>query len=282
MTREKGLTKQVQDILDSKLKIGSSKYADKKLGITAAHIYSWSTYRTYLKHGCYFTKWIKSTYGCKTLEDGRTYINEYLQKRIDEKISPYTQKLEAAALAKIYGCSTNDFIKTETRYRAEITRSRGTKIRDKHFSEEKNKDFVDFCKATGLRRAELQNLKGNQLTYDETTKTHNLIVVGKGGRMRECPILSPEAVERIRSAGNNHVWDKIPSGADIHSYRADYCTSLYSLYARSKADIPISDRYCCRKDLKGIWYDKKAMEIATKALGHNRISVIAGHYIRKD
>lgn len=282
MAREKGITKQVQDILDGKLKIGHSKYNDKKLGITADHIYSWSTYRAYLKHGCYFAKWVKSVHGCKTLESARAYIDEYLQKRIDEKVSPYTQKLEAAALAKIYGCTTEDFIKTEVRHRSNITRSRGTKTRDKHFSEEKNKEFVDFCKSTGLRRSELRQLRSDQLTYDESTKTFSLVVIGKGGRIRECPVLSDEAVKRIQNAGNNLVWSKLPNGADIHSYRSDYCTALYERYARSKEDIPKEDRYCCRGDLKGVWYDKKAMEIATKALGHNRISVIAGHYIRKE
>lgn len=282
MTREKGLTKQIQDILDSKLKIGHSKFEDKKLGITDKHIYSWSTYRTYLKHGCYFGKWSKSAHGCKNLVEARQYVNEYLKMRINAKLSPYTQKLEAAVLAKIYGCSTEDFIKTEVRHRSEITRSRGQKTRDKHFSEEKNKEFVEFCKATGLRRSELKTLKGDQLTYDEMTKTYNLIVVGKGGRIRESPILSVAAIERIHAAGNHLVWEKIPNGADIHSYRAEYCTSLYRLYARPKNKIPINDRYCCRGNLKGIWYDKKAMEIATRALGHNRISVIAGHYIRED
>ena len=282
MAREKGLSKQVQDILDSKLKIGHSKYADKKQGITGNHIYSWSTYRAYLKHGCYFAKWVKVAHGCKTLESAREHVDEYLQKRIDEKVSPYTQKLEAAALAKIYGCTTEDFIKTEVRHRSEITRSRGEKARDKHFSEENNKEFVDFCKATGLRRSELRQLRPDQLTYDESTKTYSLIIIGKGGRIRECPVLTDEAVQLIQRAGAGNVWPKIPNGADIHSYRANYCTALYKRYARSKGDIPKEDRYCCRRDLKGVWYDKRAMEIATKALGHNRISVIAGHYIRKE
>lgn len=40
------------------------------------------------------------------------------------------------------------------------------------------------------------------------------------------------------------------------------------------------DAYVCRGDLQGIVYDRKAMEIASKALGHNRISVIAGHYLK--
>ena len=215
------------------------------------------------------------------MEEAQQYVDVYLQKRIDEKISPYTQKLEASALAKVYGCTTNDFIKTDVRHRSDITRSRGNKTRDKHFSEEKNREFVDFCKATGLRRAELQQLRANQLTYNDETKTFNLIVVGKGGRIRECPVLSDAAVQRIQNA-EGLVWSKIPNGADIHAYRANYCTALYGLHARSKDNIPKEDRYCCRGELKGIWYDKRAMEVATNALGHNRISVIAGHYIRKD
>lgn len=45
------------------------------------------------------------------------------------------------------------------------------------------------------------------------------------------------------------------------------------------AEIPKCDRYYCKKDKKGIWYDKEAMKITSRALGHNRISVIAGHYL---
>jgi len=200
--------------------------------------------------------------------------------RIDGGLSPYTQKLDAAALAKMYGCSSQDFIKTETRRRAAIVRSRGEKIRDKHFSEKRNQEFVDFCRATGLRRAEMKSLRGDQLVYDEDTKSYFLDVVGKGGRRRLAPILSNEAVQRVKGA-DGLVWDKIPNGADIHAYRADYCISVYNKHARPLDSIPKKNRYCCRSDLKGVWYDKNAMAIASQALGHNRISVIAAHYIRK-
>lgn len=182
MAARKGITKQVQDVLDSKLKIGHSKHIDKKLGIANDYIYSWSTYRTYLKHGCYFTKWAKLTHNCKTIEAARPFVDEYLQNCINKNLSPYTQKLTASALAKIYNCRTNNFIKTETRYRADISRSRGQKIRDKHFSEIKNKDFVEFCKATGLRRSELKTLKKDQLYFDENSKSYYLEVTGKIGR----------------------------------------------------------------------------------------------------
>lgn len=280
MPKRPSLVKQVQNVLDNKLKIGHSKHLDKKDGVTADHIYSWGTYRSYLKHGCYFTNWAKTAHGCKDLDSAKPFINEYLQMRIDSGLSPYTQKLDAAALAKIYGCSALDFIKTQSRHRIGIERSRGVKVRDKHFSEKRNQEFVDFCRATGLRRAEIKSLRGDQLVFDEDTKSYFLDVIGKGGRQRLVPILSLKAVERVKNA-KGLVWDKIPNGADIHSYRADYCTSIYQKHARPIKKIPKKEIYFCRVDLKGVWYDKKAMMIASAALGHNRIGVIAAHYIRK-
>lgn len=280
MAREWGLSKQVQNRLDGMLKIGHSKHQDKKTGDTREHIYSWSTYRTYLKHNCYFVKWAKEQHGIKNLDAARPFVNEYLQNRIDHGISPYTQKLEASALAKLYGCSTEDFIKTEVRHRANIVRSRGEKVRDRHFSETRNREFVDFCRSTGLRRDEIKSLTKDQLGYHEKSGYYFLKIIGKGGRYRECPILSAQVVDKIKQS-EGLVWVKIPNGADIHSYRADYCTKIYEQHARNLTDIPRSDRYYCRGDLKGVCYDKKAMLIASRALGHNRISIIAGHYIRK-
>jgi integrase len=280
MPKIRSLVKQIQDVLDAKLKIGHSKYADKLNNDTAGHIYSWSTYRSYLKHGSYFAKWAKAAHGCKTLEAAKPFVNEYLQMRIDNKLSPYTQKLDANAIAKIYGCSSTDFITTQDRHRAAIKRSRGVKARDKHFSEKRNQEFVDFCRATGLRRSEIASLKKNQLVFDAQTNSYFLKVIGKGGRHRLAPVLSDEAVQRIKDA-KKFVWDKIPNGADIHAYRADYCTAIYNQHARPLDKTPKKDLYRCKKDLKGVIYDKNAMITASQALGHNRLSIIAAHYIRK-
>jgi hypothetical protein len=279
MSKNKSLSRQIQEVLISKQKYGHSKYLDKKSGISANHIYSRSTFDSYLKHGKYFAKWVKETHGIRELIYSREYVNEYLQYRMEKGVSPYTQKLDASALAKIFGCKTTDFIKTQDRRRAKTTRSRGEKAMDKHFSENRNREFIEFCRATGLRRVELKRLRSEHLHYDEQSKTYSLEVVGKGGRVRFAPILTTAAVERVRNA-DGYAWSKIPTKADIHSYRADYCKSIYEMHARPKHKIPRNDRYCCRKDLSGIWYDKRAMTIASRALGHNRISVIAGHYLR--
>lgn len=282
--REKigSLTRQIQVALDDKLAIGQSKHLDKIKGITQDKIYSWDTYRSYMKHCNYFTAYCKEKYGSKTLNECKPHINEWLKSRSEKGLSAYTQKLEASALAKMYGCSTKDFIKTDVRHRADITRSRGEKIRDKNFSEIRNKELVDFCKSTGLRRAELKALTGDKLIQKDGQYYIKVDVGSKGGRYRESPVVGDIqlVVNKMQSVGINKVFNKIPNGADIHSYRSHYCTTVYKLHERDISSLDPSERYCCRGELKGTWYDKKAMKIASEALGHNRISVIAEHYIR--
>ena len=119
---------------------------------------------------------------------------------------------------------------------------------------------------------------------------------GKGGRERVSPIVGKNAaqiVERIRNTPNGEkVWQHIHQSADIHGYRAEYATDIYRAHARPIEEIPYdrvnkgtgrkfqSDVYTCRKDESGKKLDKKAMLICSKALGHNRIEVVANNYIR--
>lgn len=294
------LVAQIKQALDSRLAIGQSKHLAKLNGTSHEHIYSWETYRSYMKHCNYFTAWCKNQqyitdalgHKARTLEECRPYVDDWLKTRLH--LSAYTQKLEASALAKLYGCSTKDFVKTATRNRSQITRSRGEKIRDVNFSEENHRDLVSFCRSTGLRRAELNALTGDKLIF-KNDKPYIVVSSGsKGGRYREAPVIGEvELVIRLmRSAGNGKVFDKIPNGADIHSYRSDYATAIYRNHARPIQDIPYdavnrgtgrfyqSGVYNCRGDQKGVKLDKLAMLEATHALGHNRISVVAEHYIR--
>jgi hypothetical protein len=278
MPKNKSLVRQIHDTLNEKKRFGESKYLAQKQGVSGDGIYSWNTYKTYLTKGCAFAKWVKEHHGCKTLADARAHVDAYLQMHIDKGYSAWTQSTIASALAKIYGCSKNDFIPTETRHRVNIVKSRKEKA---IFSEERNREFVDFCKATGLRKHEFLNLRLENLHYDDVTKQYMLVnIKGKGGRLRDCPILSQKAVERIiNTPAGQKVWSKIPSRADIHSYRAEYCKAIYNRHARPFTEIPEYDRYYCRGDLRGVVYDKRAMRIASRALGHNRICVIAGHYL---
>ena len=104
----------------------------------------------------------------------------------------------------------------------------------------------------------------------------------KGGRERFSPIIGPhteEIVARMRRTGlAEKVWQYVSSNADIHSYRGDYATEIYRLYARPIDQIPYDRKnkgtgrwfqsrvYTCRKDEKGKKLDKDAMEAASKAI----------------
>ena len=277
------LIRQVQEALGAQLAIGSSKRNDRLNGCQASRIYSWETYRVYLRPSCDFVRWVKDQHGVRSLEKANGYAAEYIQVLTAAGYAPSTLKLIAAAIAKTYRCSVDDLgIKTAPRRRADITRSRGRKASDVHFSEDRNRDLVEFCRGTGLRnRKELQVVRGNQLKHREDGY-YLVHIKGKGGKYRDVPVL-PEYEDTVvrccLAVGGGKVWPHVSSHADIHSYRADYATAWYRRLARPIAVLSWSDRYVCRRDRAGVVYDKAAMQQVSKFLGHNRIGVIAEHYL---
>lgn len=289
---KKSLILLVKEELDSKLAIGNSKQLAKANGTYRDHIYSWGTYKTYLQQCCQFVKWCKAaakedgSRQPRSLEDCRQYVVKYMQ-HLQQEYSAYTQKLVLSALCKLYSeypTEGQPFGLQEmpgARHRADITRSRKNVERDHHFSEDRNADVVTFCKCTGLRRSELAQIRGTDLdgmllyVYKGT----------KGGRVRIVSLCgSDEELVTVKqlaaAAGNNKIFPHIPSAMDVHHYRSVYCQKLYNNYARPLEQIPDIDRYYCRRDKRGVVYDRKAMLQVSRALGHNRISVIAGHYLQ--
>ncbi len=303
MSRENKICLKMQSraIFDTLVAFGRSKYADKQAAaaeydrlpqnqrtctkleyVNAAirgKIYAHKTYEAYIKHINYFLHWCETTYRCRTLQQCRTHVDEWLTLRTSQGLSAYTLKLEAAALGKLFQEPTSHFAATPDRKRADITRSRGYARRDYGFSLEHHSELIDFCRGTGLRRAELTALRGDQLIIRDGKPY--VAVTGKGGRYREAPIIGlhrDEIVTRMQRAGSDLVWQSVPSHMDVHSYRSEYATAIYTAYARE--NIPREERYYCRTDRAGTILDRRAMLAASQALGHSRISVVAGHYIR--
>lgn len=279
------LIKQIDQSLRSRLVIGRSKRPDKADGSYRRYIYSWQTYKNYMRQLGLFARWCKKTHNVKYLKECRQYVKEYMETRYE--LSVWTQKLDLAALQKLYQeypeAPEKPFgITLQPRLRQDIKRSRQQATRDKDFSLENNADLITFCRCTGLRRSELQELRGTDITADglQLHVTHNT----KGGRWRMAPIVgTPAEVAMVqqmcRTAADGRVWPHVPSSADIHSYRADYCQRVYQTATRPVDQIPADDKYYCRGDRKGVILDRKAMLIASRALGHNRIDVIASHYL---
>ena len=118
----------------------------------------------------------------------------------------------------------------------------------------------------------------------------------KNGKYRYAPVIGPHQMKIVARMKNTDkkekVWQYVSQNADIHGYRADYATTLYKMYARQISEIPYdrvnqgsgrkyqTDVYTCRKDEARKKLDRHAMLICSKALGHNRIDVVANNYLR--
>ena len=329
----KDLHQQAYDRLTAMQSFGESKRDAKENGTDREKIFSFNTYKAYWKHTKYFIQYIKENHpDCTTLKSARKYVNEWLQTRADQGLSAWTVQLEAKAMGKLYGISPDDekYFKPPKRNRADIKRSRGDKVRDRHFSITNNDELIKFCRGTGLRRGELSELRGGELLTKEQieqeiskieaipepekskedlrrlqvlkdtrlfdSEYYVYVRNGKGGRERLSPIVGKnieQIVERIRNTPEGEkVWQHVHKSADIHGYRAEYATAIYKAHARAIEEIPYdrvnrgtgrryqSQVYTCRKDEAGKKLDKAAMLICSKAVGHNRISVVADNYIR--
>lgn len=282
---KKSLVRQVQESLQNKMAAGQSKHLAKRTNSTGEKIYSYNTFRTYQKHSCAFAKWAQQEHGCKNLTECRQHVDEYLQHRASY-CSPFTVKLDAAAIGKTYGESTTNFVHTPSRLRSEVTRSRGAKGMDKHFSEVKNSNLVDFCRATGLRRSEVKACTGNSLVPCSNSPVGLGIHVtsGKGGKERIAPLYCDRSTaDRIVSmcgeTGSGKVFEKVSKACDVHGYRAEYAARVYEHNARPLNTLLRPEKYFCRGDKLGCVYDRQALQITTNALGHNRIDVAASNYL---
>lgn len=180
--------------------------------------------------------------------------------------------------------------------RCEITRLTGKDLVRRSALERRITDLEEKGSLTEKEQKQLQMLQDTRLFPDVD---HFIFIKrGKGGRQRLVPLciddkLTNLVIERMRAVGcDEKVWKDVPKNADIHGYRADFATAIYRKFARRIEDIPYdatnkgtgrkyqSQVYVCRKDgYKKL--DRQAMLRSSKALGHNRLSVIAENYLWK-
>lgn len=171
------------------------------------------------------------------------------------------------------------------RRRADVKRSRYPVKSDSHFCTANHRELVTFCRAVGPRNhKELEHIRGSDLIRNEDGSYAVLINKGKGGKMRQAPVIGSQdqiatVISLMHAANDDLVFANIPDAADIHSYRAEYACAVYQKYARPIDELPREDRYVCRGDLLGVVYDKRAMMAVSKALGHSRLDVIAQSYL---
>ena len=241
------------------------------------------------------------------------YAREYIQIMIDMGYAPSTINRATCALAKLYRCHSNDIHDNRPR-RCYIDFMRSRSYSKERYQKDilryfdKYDSIVEICRITGVRELELEHLypecfkenaKG-QLYLHLDGKAQNT----KGGKTRGVVII-PSNQARMREILATLVPGELicpvaPSHLDIHGIRSMYTADHYGAIARPIEDIPKGERIR-RKHLKkdkkrgttryydpGIYrrrsvgrkFDRRALLIVSRSLGHNREDVVVASYLR--
>jgi integrase len=292
MGKRKGILYEALQQLDSLMAAGE-KRSDAKasarargestFAFTDGKIHAFETRHNYQKIVMRFINWCRDCHGINHMECLREYADEltsvYLSDRIEQRYSAWTLQTERSALRIFFqNRDLASSVVLPKRRRENIVRSRRPAVRDQHFQPMNWLPLIDFCQACGLRREELRDLYVRDVYHrkrDGQLVVH--VVKGKGGKDREVPVFpgrEPSAREVIEGREPaEHVFDRIPNNLDIHAIRRQFAQELYE-YLSGRPLPPLEGR------LRSADLDRDAALYVSRCLGHNRIDIIFGHYLR--
>jgi integrase len=250
-------------------------------------IHSFKTRSIYQGHIVRFARWARATHQVKNLAELDTRTHElasvYLQHHVDEGKSPYTLQAERAALRLFFEDRTlAQDVTLPRRARANITRSRGPVAHDHHIQLANWQSLIRFLEATGLRRNEVRLLRVGDIVACDTDpdyagQTTVKVRNGKGGKSRTVPVLTGHEHDVLSQKEGRQddarIFASIPGHLDVHSYRRGYAQALYLALAPGRSLPPMGR-------LKRSDYDEEAVLQVSRALGHNRTSIVLQHYLR--
>lgn len=283
---------QIINKLNELSRFGESKYKQKLENrargetnlVRVEGVYSFSTFESYKKQANYFLQWLKEKeYRYKILEEiPRERVREWLEYNKERGLSAWTLRLQGSAMAKVMDCRTTDFnFRYPIRDRREIKRSRGAAERD-NVSYENNRDLIDFLKATGLRKKEIQKISSNKV-FERDGQLFVKVDNGKGGKEREVHVIK-EHEERVREIAEKYkdedrMFEKINSHIDVHGIRREYAAARYIEIQseRESNSNRLRKEVYCRRD--GVVFERDILMQVSRDLGHNRVDVVARHYL---
>ncbi len=257
---------------------------ESAFGYSDGRIHSFESRRGYQKIVMRFIEWCRQQHNVRDLarideqsdELACLYLLEYLQQ---PKYSAWTLTTYRSALRMFFqDRDLTDSITLPPRRQQDIKRSRRPAKRDRQINLDNWRHVINFCLASGLRREELRDLYVREV-YTRPGDQQLVVHVrhGKGGKVREVPVY-PGREEGVLSQvqgrlPDEHVFSRISGLLDIHSYRRKFAQDLYEHW--SGRPLPPLEGRLQSKDL-----DRDVALKVSRCLGHNRIDIIFGHYIR--
>lgn len=302
MGKKSNLTHQYKAALKRQCKFGQSKAAAKQEAREYAKthntkyeqprgIYSTKTLKDYDSSCRYFLSYClaKHNQDIRSWEDCRQFAEEYITGLIRTH-SAWTVHLYATAIAAGYDMRVKDLLpglEMPKRERQDIIRGRDMPSRGLE-ADERYRTSIELLKATGCRRAEALRLRKEDFR-ENADGTMSVYKRGKGGLERWC-LVNPKFTDTVKEFlktqptytynGEERLFRKsdLPK-SEIHSYRADYARDLYDYYEGQ--GYATGKLYHCKKEMKGIVFDKGILEKVSYDLQHGRNNVIVSSYLWK-
>ena len=246
-------------------------------------IHSYGTRENYQKVAMPFIDWCRDTQSVRSFdqmdEQADELVSHYLLERIAREYSAWTLQKERSALRLLFqDCTLAECVELPQRKREHIKRSRLPTQRDKHINLENWQHVIGFCLATGLRREELRDLRVRDVSARPWENSVVVQVVkGKGGKDRRVPVFPGREQAVLQQVEGKEpdapVLNRVSGLLDIHSYRRQFAQELYEHLAGRP--LPPQEGRLQSADL-----DREAAQEVSRRLGHNRIDIIFGHYLR--
>lgn len=310
--------KSLQHFLFAQTKFGCSKHRAKQAArdkYLAEHsslrgynpakvdgIYSCRTLCTYLDWVRRFALYSVEYYGAKRVSDLTEQMGEqYLLHLHSRKLSSWTIYTAASAINKATGWTLSPRrLGIPKRMKADIKQNRTPRTYDAAIIAA-NSDQMLIAQASGVRRMSMTQIRPIDCVRDATTGTViGIKVKEKGGKHRIAPILLAhqravsDIVNRalVQNGETAPLFSRYSTRINSHRFRAAYAAQLlHQLENEYAAGRPLfggafelSD-YCrlCGKDkqrkAKTAGHETILLACCSGALGHNRVSVILGHYL---
>lgn len=194
------------------------------------------TRSAFVKNYRKFIEFCRSEFDCKTTEECKNHIDDYVQFLVDKGLTANTIHTYLSPIALFFSIPLSD-IKKPKRCSAKNVRSRSTngKVQrsDNDPDNPKYSHLVEFQKRVGIRRRELQNLRRNDFKEDENG-SFCYIRKGKGGKSQMQLIFS-EDIDFIKSyfdGTENKVFasEEFKNKLDLHKLRAEQAKRAYRYF----------------------------------------------------
>ena len=253
---------------------------------TKDKIYSVTTFNNYVTFSHRLVKYaLSQDPNIKTLEDVKAYVVPWLNELNEKGRSAYTLSSYMAGINKLYQTEKEDWkgLKDWKRTTTEITKNRDNNYMA--YNPENYKAELTFSRCFGLRDMELRNLKIKDVKI--TDKEFSVYVAnGKGGKERTVKFYGSEEekalilkdIEDKKNKGFVSLFPSFTKELKIHRERQKYADRVYNSLARDTSQLS-REEVVKPYTRPGLVFDKKALEVVTRALGHNRIDVAYQHYL---